>query len=59
MLYITQRLTGVEKILDMIYYKAVDVGVKKSEDGKYFMFSNNPIFETNTYLVGFYILKDI
>ena len=38
---------------------AIDVGLKKTEDGKYVLFTQVNIYETGTYLVGFYILKDI
>lgn len=38
---------------------AIDVGVNETEDGKYFLFGQVNIYETGTYLVGFYILKDI
>ena len=37
----------------------MSVKKKKTEDGKYVLFAKDPIFETNTYLVSFYILKDI
>ena len=38
---------------------AIDAGVKETEDGKYFLYSQVNIYETGSYLVGFYILKDI
>lgn len=38
---------------------AIDVGVNKTEDGKYFLYCEVGIYETGNYLVGFYILKDI
>ena len=38
---------------------AIDVGLKKTEDGKYVLFAQVNIYETGNYLVGFYILKDI
>lgn len=38
---------------------AIDVGVKETDDGKYVLFAQVSIYETGTYLVGFYILKDI
>lgn len=61
MLFRTQRFGKVQNPVNLIAFSYVDVGVgvNKQEDKKYFLFSNNPIFETGTYLVGFYILKDI
>lgn len=58
MLFRTQRLSKVQNGVNLIAFSDVKVGVKV-EDKKYFMFSDVDIFETSTYLVGFYILKDI
>lgn len=38
---------------------AIDVGVKRLEDGKYYLFAQVNIYETGNFLVGYYILKDI
>lgn len=60
MLFFTQKFTRVERIDNMIFNTSIiDVGLKQLEDKKYVLFAKNPIFETNTYLVSFYILKDI
>lgn len=59
MLFTNQRLNQVEHLLGVTFYTGVDVGVKQLEDKKYVLFCKKNIFETRTFLVGFYILKDI
>lgn len=60
MLFFTQKFTRVERVNNMIFNTSIiDVGLKQLEDKKYVLFAKDPIFETNTYLVSFYILKDI
>lgn len=60
MLFFTQKFTRVERIDNIIFNTSIiDVGLKQLEDKKYVLFAKDPIFETNTYLVSFYILKDI
>ena len=58
MLFTTQRFNQVQDTIGLNYVYTYDVGVK-TEDKKYFLFTNSDIYETGTYLVGFYILKDI
>lgn len=59
MLFFTQSLNKVSKGANIIAFSSVKVGVNNKNDKKYFLFSNNPIYETGTFLVGYYILKNI
>lgn len=59
MLHTTQRLNKVQYVKNVLAFSTVDVGVKILEDKKYALFTNADIYETGTYLVGFFILKDI
>ena len=59
MLFHTQKFIRVSAGTGFLFTgNAVDVGVK-TKDGKYFLYAQVDIYETGTYLVGFYILKDI
>lgn len=58
MLFNSQRLNQVQKGLNNHYVSNIDVGVKQGSKN-YFMYCNSDIYETGTYLTGYYILKDI
>lgn len=60
MLTTTLKLVNASSGTGFLYTgSAIDVGVKKTEDGKYVLFCQVNIYETGNYLVGFLILKDI
>lgn len=61
MLFFTQTLNQVARVFGVTLNRTVNVGINGSKlgDRKYFLFSNNQINDIGTYLVGFYILKDI
>lgn len=60
MLITTQKFIKATYGIGFLFNGSVlDVGVNKTEDGKYFLYAQVDIFETGTYLVGYYILKDI
>lgn len=62
MLFNTQRLSKVQRVLNVQAFSTVDVGVLASREGAntiYYLFSNEDIYETGAFLVGYYILKDI
>ena len=59
MLFTCQTFNQVLNSIGSVYPYAINVGVNKLEDNKYVLFCKNDIYETGTYLVGFYILKDI
>lgn len=59
MLFTTQKFTQVNNYIGINSTYAIDVGVNKLNDKKYFLFCKMDIYEVGTYLVGYYILKDI
>lgn len=59
MLFNTQKFVRVLRGLNLMFTgSAIDVSVNKDEQ-KYFLYSNVNIYETETYLTGFFILKDV
>ena len=59
MLFYTQTFSEVQHVLNTMAFRSVEVGVKKLEGEKYALFSTSPIYETGTYLLGYYILIDV
>ena len=66
MLFTTQKLNKVQPYIKVENFSSlstvdvcVDVDLNKPEDKKYFLYPINNIYETGSYLVGFFILKDI
>ena len=59
MLFNTQTFYQVSKLFGSDSSYAVNVGVLNPKDNKYYLFCKHDIYETGTFLVGFYILTDV
>ena len=60
MLFRTQKfIKAIDTTGALFTGSAIDVGVKELEDGKYVLFAQVSIYETGTFIVGYFILKDI
>ena len=59
MLFTTQTFVNVLSQIGTHECHFVDVGVNELEDKKYFLFCNSYINAIGSYIVGFFILKDI
>lgn len=59
MVFYTQRFSQSVPIINSDRYDNVLVGVGTQDSKKYFLFCNDNITLIGSYLIGYYILKDI
>ena len=60
MLFSTQKFNCESYALNVIFNtNIIDVGVTKLKDKKYYLFAGVDIKDIQTYLTGYFILKDI